>query len=214
VAGIAIIQLLRSVRSAKRAPINGYAVFWIILLILAGLFAFVGVYGPHEASQRAFMFGLVPLTYLSVNVLKGKQKILLAILVVLIFLNIPAQYGGDSYTLTRDTQLAGARFFADYTPQNTVCFHEFSLYIRYYDPTKNTRFISIGTLPFTKFPNSSTVNEVMNKADYIILSDIQNNYYVYFLGENPLDQVDFSRFNRIYDSQGFLTFVHANITLP
>lgn len=212
VAMIAIFQVFKAVRSRRQTVQKGYPVFWIILLVMLGLFAFTGEYGPHEASQRAFMFGVIPLAYLCVNLLTRKPRILLAILVGLLFLNIPAQYGGDSYTLATDTQLAGVSFFVEYAPQNTTCFSDFSLYFRYHDPQTNIRFTSIGTLPFTTFPNSSSVNEAMNEADYIILSEIQSNYYLYFLGENPLDLVDFGGFNRIYDSESFRTFVHANTT--
>lgn len=214
VATIAILQMFRAVRSGRQTVQKGYAAFWIVLLVAQGLFAFTGEYGPHEASQRAFMFGLIPLTYLCVNLLEKKPKILLAILVGLLFLNIPAQYGGDSYTLATNTQLAGAKFFTEYTPQNVTCFSDFSLYFRYHNPQKNIRYVSLGTLPFTTFPNSSSVNEAMSKADYIVISELENNYYLFFLGENPLDQVDFGRFNRIYDSESFRTFKHANTTSP
>lgn len=212
VAVIAMIHVLKNVRSRKQTIKEGYSIFWVISLVLFALFALTAKYGPHEAYQRAFMFGLVPLAYLCINLLKSKPKILLAILVGLIFLNIPAQYGSDSFRLATPMQLAGSSFFADSAPQNISCLAGFSLYVRYYDPLKNIDFQSLIALPFTSFPNSTTVNDAVNKVAYIVRSDLQDNYYLFYLGKNPLDQVPFERFNRIYDNGNFCIFKHANKT--
>ena len=48
------------------------------------------------------------------------------------------------------------------------------------------------------------------RADYIIRSSLQHNYYVYFLAEDPLDRVDFDKLNRVYDNLDFKLFVHAD----
>lgn len=212
IAAISIFLLLRKRFSHEHLAMSRYNVFWIIFLILLVFFAVGAEYGPHEAYQRAFMFGLIPLSYFCINLLSKKPKMLLVILTTLIFLNIPAQYGPDSYTLVRNPELSGSEFFATHTPQKTVCFYGFSLTIRYYNPLKEVKFLTLGTLPFTEVPNASSVNEALNKADYVIVSDKQNNYYYYFLGQNPLDQVDLEKFNRIYDSSSLSTLTHANRT--
>jgi len=212
IAVLFILLLLKNRFSRKRLAISSYNVFWIIFLALLGLFAISVQYGPHEAYQRAFMFGLVPFSYFCVSLLSKKPKILPVILCLLLFLNIPAQYGADSYTLARKPLLAGSEFFANNTPQKVTCLYDFSLEIRYYNPLKEVNFLVIATLPFTEVPNASSVNEVLNEADYVIISDTQNNYYYYFLKQNPLDQVDLSRLNRLYDTASFQLLQRANIT--
>jgi hypothetical protein len=67
-------------------------------------------------------------------------------------------------------------------------------------------------LPFTSVPNSTTAQKTVSKAEYIIRSDLQHNYYLYFLREDPLDKVDFGRFNQVYDDQSFRVFMHPNAT--
>lgn len=222
VALVAVVQVIREVRSSRKSAAVQFPLFWVILLVLLGVFAVSAQYGPHEAYQRAFMFGLIPLSFLSLKLLSKRPKILLCVLTGLLFLNIPAQYGADSYTLATSTQLAGSDFVAHYTPNMRelndtataiICFHKFSLYVRYYTPEKFVRFVSVGDLPFSHFPNSSRVLEVMNRSDYIILSDIQSNYFIYFLNDDPLQYVQYDWLNRIYDSGSYHTFINPNRNL-
>ena len=214
VALVGMLLTLRKGFSRKRLSMDGYSLFWAILSMLLIAFAVSAEYGPHEAYQRAFMFGLVPLSYFCVIALSKKPKLFPLVILVLLFLNIPAQYGADSYTLTRNSKLSGAAFFANYTPQDITCFYDFSLEIRYYNPLKQVKFLIVASLPFTSVPNASSVNQVLSKADYVIVSDKQNNYYYYFLSQNPLDQVNMNQFNRLYDNSAFLLLQQSNKTLP
>jgi hypothetical protein len=211
---VAVFQAIRNARKRASTVKIGYFLFCLILLMMLGLFAFTVEYGPHESYQRAFMFALMPLSYLCIDFLSKKPRILLVALMAILFLNIPAQYGSDSYTLATNTELAGAAFFAAHTPQKLSCLHKQSMYIRYYDPQKDIKFLSISTLPPTSVPNASVIYKVVDEADYIILSKLQDNYYLYFLGTNPLDQVDFEKFNRIYDNGDLHTFKPSNGTSP
>ena len=189
--------------------------FSFLSLLLFGLFAFTSEYGSHESYQRAFMYGLVPLALLSIAVLRRKPKALLILLVALIFLNVPAQYGSDNFRMATTQQLAGSEFFARYVPENISCLTKFSLYIRYYNPTKSFRFYSVGDLPYTEALNLTVVKNAIETSEYIVLSDLMDNYYIYYLGENPFEndlvQAEISQTNRLYDSQGFQIFA-SNIT--
>lgn len=213
IAAIQGLYVLNGVRSRKQADKEGFSIFTMVWLVLVFLFAVTAVYGSNEAYQRAFMFGLIPLTYLCVRLLSKKPRILILVLCGLLFLNIPAQYGSDTYRLATNAVLTGTSFFVHSTPQNITCLYSFYPHIRYYDPLKNVEFISIpGTLPFTSVPNSTTVQKAVSMAEYIIRSDLQRNYYLYFLREDPLDQVDFDRLDRVYDDLSFRVFKHANQT--
>lgn len=202
VASFAIFQILREIR--RRRPGMEYVLFNLIFIVLLGLFAFVGEYGT-ESYLRAFMFALLPLSFLLISLMKRKPVLIVAIIAVLMCLNIPAQYGSDSFRLATSTQIEGTAFVADYTPQNIsivgkLCY----IYIKYNDPMKAFEIINIGlSPPFTDLPNSTVLNEALDKADYITLSNLQHNYYVFYLGMDPLEQADLEDSNRIYDNGGF-----------
>jgi len=220
-AGLSVISIFLIFRTLRRNPKNtrlGFSFFMVFLLVLFGLFAFVGEYGAHESYQRSFMFALIPVSYLCVTLLAKKPMLLVVCLVGLLFLNIPAQYGGDTYRLATKTQLAGAKFIADNSASNISLVGKFSLYVRYYDPLKGIEVLSIGlSFPFNTY-NSSTVNDAVNealkKADYFLSSDLQTNYYEYFLGFDPLEQFEIQdKSNLIYNNGHFRLYSPLNVTI-
>ena len=83
---------------------------------------------------------------------------------------------------------------------------------------KEIEVLSIGiTFPYTTY-NSTAVDEAIAKAlqeaDYIISSDLQTNYYVYFLGFDPMEQVNFEEnCNLIYNNGRFRLYVPLNSTV-
>ena len=184
----------------------------IISLVLFGMFGLGGEYGVHESYQRAFMFALVPISFLCITLLNKKPKLLVVGLVFLLFLNIPAQYGGDAYRLATKSQLAGSKFIADISDEDVKLIGKFSIYVRYYDPLKDVQVFSIGlTFPFTDYNISDVeeaVNEALEKVDFLISSDLQTNYYEYFIGEDPLEQVEFEdKCNLVYDNGAFRLYM-------
>ena len=199
---LAIIQVFRNLR--RKQPRMEYLLFNTILIVLLALFAFFGEYGT-ESYQRAFMFALLPLSFLCVSLLKRKPVLIVTLIAALIFLNIPAQYGADSFRLATPTQITGTAFIAEYAPQNTrivgkICY----IYIKYNDPLKRFQIVNIGLdPPFTHLPNSTVLNEALNQADYIAISNLQHNYYVFYLGIDPMNQVNLDDFNKIYANGGF-----------
>ncbi|MEM1582881.1 MAG: hypothetical protein QXX94_07085 [Candidatus Bathyarchaeia archaeon] len=198
-----LLILLKRILFREELKKEEFGIFSASLLCLFGVFALTMKYGHHEAYQRAFMFGLLPLTYLSIKSLRRKPKILVGFLSIIIFLNIPAQYGSDSFRIAADSHLAGAKFTANSIPDKSSCFDELSFYIRYYAPLKRIRYESLSGLPYTSFPNATKVSSVLSKTRYVALSSLLEKYYLYYLGKNPLDQVDLNGLNRIYDNGNF-----------
>ena len=213
-AALSILWILKKTwkRRTEWTKEQEYSIFSIVLLALLGLFGFVGQYGATEAYQRAFFFGLVPLTFLCVNLLKSKPRLLVALLVVVIFLNIPAQYGGDSYRLALGSQLEGTEFLTHYSPENFSIAGRLTLYIRYFNPLKDYRVLDIGLdYPFTSFPNSTTldntIDEVLGQATYVSRSDLEDNFYIFYLSFAPLRSIDFdSKCDRAYDNGQFVLY--------
>jgi hypothetical protein len=190
---------------------DGFKVFWFVLLFVLIIFAVFFQYGPHEGYQRALMFALLPLSYLSVLAVVKKPRVLVIVIVALLFLNIPAQYGGDSYTLETKTDLSGAQFLATKTADGVAVLYDFSLLQRYFDPAKNVSFRTIENLPFTYIPNSTVVLNVASQCDYVVLSNTSDSYFYYFMQHTPVSDAlngsnDSLGFSRVYDSKGFVVF--------
>ena len=213
IAAIQVLYLLRNLRSRKHANDERFSFFMVIWLVLAGVFGVTAVYGSHEAYQRAFMFGLIPIIYLCISLFAKKPRALSLILAGLLFVNVVAMYGSDTYRLERFESLAGTKFLVDVTPQNISVLYGFWPHIRYQDPLKHVEFFEVrGTLPYTSVPDSASVQKTLSKTEYIIRSELQRNYYLYFLGKDPLDQVSLEGFNRVYDNADFRIFTHPNET--
>ncbi|MGA2309797.1 MAG: hypothetical protein ABSG57_09665 [Candidatus Bathyarchaeia archaeon] len=216
-AGIAFLSLIlvgRKILPRRQFAKEGYAIFCGISLVLFAVYGVVLQYGLSEAYQRAFMFGLVPLAFLCIYVLKDRPKLLVGLLAVLIFLNIPAQYGSDSFRLSTNQELAGSRFFATYSPQKSTCFDEFSLYIRYYNSTKIYQFTTIvASAPSVKKLNQTSVDQELARLDYVVRSGLENNYYLFYYGSNPLSGANLDRFNKVYDNGAYEIFSNNNVTV-
>lgn len=197
-----IFQIIRNFR-LKRLEMD-YLIFNVVLLILLGLFAFFGEYGAVESYQRAFMFGLVPLSFLCASFLSRKPKVFVVFVTVLLFLNIPAQYGSDTFRLATDSQLSGTKFVSDFTPDNITLVGGFSIYIKYHNPFKNYSILDAGiSHPIRESPNSTAIAEVLSVSDYIMVSQIEHNYNLFYLGFDPFEEIILEDFNRIYDNGGF-----------
>jgi hypothetical protein len=218
IAGFSALRILNRTRARRKASDLEYPIFISLLLLMLAIFSFSVEYGEVEAYQRAFMFGLVPLSYLCIDLLARKDRLLVVFLVAVVFLNIPAQYGSDTYRLATDTTLEGAAFFAEHTPQKMNFIGRFTLYIRYYDPLKQIVVPSLGIhFPYTSLPNSSSVNkaflEALTETDYVVLSELEENFYRFYLGSNPLERIDFDdRCDRVYDNSRYWVFKPANAT--
>jgi len=206
---VGIFWMVRKKISRGKFFGDGFSVFWFVLLIVLVIFAVFFQYGPHEGYQRALMFALLPLSFFCVLALVKKPKLLVIVIVVLIFLNIPAQYGGDSFTLETKTDLSGAQFLATNTADGIVVLYDFSLLQRYFDPAKNVTFRPIADLPFTSIPNSTAVLNAASHCDYVVLSTTSDNYYYYFMQQSPISETlsggnNTLMYNRVYDSKGFV----------
>lgn len=206
---LAVLWMSRNKVSRSRIFGDGFNIFWLVLLVILVVFALFFQYGPHEGYQRAVMFALLPISYLCVFAMVKKPKVLVVVIVALLFLNIMAQYGGDSYTLQKEYDLSGAEFLATTTPDRIKIFYDFSLLQRYYNPLKNVTYNTIESPPFTSIPNATVVLDVALKSDYVVLSETSDNYYYYFMKQTPISDTingdpDSLGYSRVYDNEGFV----------
>ncbi len=203
--------------SRRRFFTDKFSLLMLIALFFLGFFAVFFQYGPHEGYQRALLFALLPISYMCAILAAKKPKLLVVAIAFLLFLNIPAQYGADSYTLQTKTDLAGAQFVALNAPKNSVVLYDFSLLQRYFEPAKNVSFRVLDTLPFTSIPNASDVLEAASTCDYVIVSRTSDNYYYYFTQHTPIaDTLNVSTiplgYSRIYDSGDFVVLAANSST--
>ena len=196
---------------------EAYSLFLILFMGCLGFMAFALTYGPHESYQRAFMFGILPLTYFILISIHNNKKILYTVLLMIFILNIPAQYGSDGFRTATADLMYGNKFFSDYISDSktATCINDFSLYSRYYHPEKRFKFTVIDYLPFTSYPSKELVQLKYEQSDYVMLSNEEENYYHYYLGKDPNSQVDLDSnlntldthgefySNRIYSGNGF-----------
>ena len=53
-------------------------------------------------------------------------------------------------------------------------------------------------------PSDDLVNQTLNKADYIIYSSLEKNYYYYFWGADPMSNITLARYgSSLYDNGAF-----------
>jgi len=152
------------------------------------------------------MFGLIPFSYIVIYTLKGRTKVLVLIIILIMFLNIPAQYGSDSYRVATTTQLNGAEFLTMQIPNDSTIINSLGLYTRFFDPLKHLTQSSIGDFPFTKYPNATDVYNDISTSNYLVDSREQSNYYSLYLGSDPLQQIDLDLYNRLYNNPNYKIF--------
>ena len=203
---ISLIGLLQIIRK-KTMPL-------MQVTFLIGSFAAIFLVSilPYtsEAPFRAFIFGLPLFSLLAVYLLKKKPKVLGSFLLLALIVGIPALYGSESYRLATASELQGANYTATYLPNTGVLFYKVSPYIRYYEPSAILHFVSLGRAPFLSY-NTTTTEANLNASDYIVVSRSQTNYYVYYLGINPLEDIDLNgqpdlAHARLYDNGNFTVY--------
>jgi hypothetical protein len=209
--GIAILAILATALGLwfhKKEAKND--VFWIAWIIAAGIFGVSMMYGT-EAINRAFMFMLLPASYFAIKFLSKMPRILILVLVILIFIHIPAQYSNQNCTYVPTSELKGCAFYTKYAPSTAPFFYE---PVGVFLPTGviNGTQISITLIAgLYSLPSQKLVNETTGSSEFIISSNLEKNYYLYFYGVDPLEHLNLDdHYNRIYDNEGFHIYGELN----
>jgi hypothetical protein len=202
---IAIFAILITVRGLlfHKKEVK-HDVFWIAWIIVAGILGASVRYGG-ESIERAFMFSIVPMCYFAIKFLNKKPRILILVLIILIFIHIPADYSADMHRMVPTNELKGLTFGGEYIPPDAWWFYSLpSRYVR--TPIKGKQIYIVDP----RMLDPEFVNKTIGEADFIISSNLQKNYYLYYWGVDPLEHLNFDdHYNRIYDNEGFR--IHARI---
>jgi hypothetical protein len=177
--------------------------FWVAWILIAGLIGLTLVYGA-EAINRAFMFMLLPSSYFALKFLGKKPIALVSLVVVLIFLFIPALYSSQNYVYVPTTELHGTSFYAEYASPNATFFYEPICPFLPVGLNDGSMIISLTLVTgLRSIPNEQLANARINEAQFILSSSLLNNYYVYFYGINPIENMSKNRYSQLYDNGEF-----------
>lgn len=181
--------------------------FWIAWIIVAAALGVLTIYGG-EAIERAFMFMLLPACYFAMKFLNKKRGILVSVLVILVLINIPASYTRDNYIYVPTSSLQGTAFYTKYAPRNvTFLYEDLAPFLPFNETPMGTELTILGINGLSSLPPQKVVNATVKQADFILDSNLQINFYVYFFGYNPLRTFNLNEnHNRIFDNEGFRIF--------
>jgi hypothetical protein len=186
--------------------------FWIAWIIVGGIIS-VSVYYGGEVIERAFILMLLPICYFAAKFFSKKPRILIFVLIIIVFLQIPAHYAGENYLYVPTSELKGTAFYARYAPSAAPFFYESNLASFGSGGSRLTGTqINIQSVAgLSSLPSSELVNGTIGKADFIISSSEQKNFYQYFYGADLLKNLSFAdHYNRVYDNEGFQIYARLS----
>jgi hypothetical protein len=71
--------------------------------------------------------------------------------------------------------------------------------------------VGYGSFPFTSNTISSEIEEALGYSDYYVDSVLLSKFYGYYLGEDPLENVETWPFDRVYDNTEYTIYKTARI---
>jgi hypothetical protein len=202
---VGIFATLIGIAMHKRESKND--LFWIAWILVPSVVGLSIVYGA-EAINRAFMFILLPTAYFAMKFLTKKISLLLAILVILSFLSIPALYSSQNYAYVLSSELKGTSFYTNYAPPLSSFFYEPVCPLLPYGSNIGNQ-ISLSVIAgIRSLPSQELVSWTTTEAAYVITSNMEKNFYTYFYGVNVLENISLdSQRSRVYDSADFQIFM-------
>jgi len=178
--------------------------FFIAWIIIAGLIG-VSVYYGSEVIQRAFIIGLLPISYFVAKFFSKKSRIMVFLLIIVVFLQIPAHYAHMSWMYVPTSEMRGGSFYARYAPSGASFFYEPVLGSFDEGPLNGTIVSITISAPGRLIPSSEVVDEIVGRADFVIISSQMKNYFQFFYG-NLLENVSLDQYSRLYDNGFFQVY--------
>lgn len=184
-------------------------------LIVMTPFIFVK-YGP-EVFERVYIFSLVPVVYIILLGISNK-KMLSVLMVLVIILFIPSQYGDEITWQTPTSELKGAEFFASKYPYDAMMNKEITKGIKpkaYYgrQPSyiwySNPDMIKIPAKSFPLFDKpgeniDSLATSILYNTSYVLDNKKMRDAYTFYYGFNPIEGwVESSHYDLIYQNKDF-----------
>jgi hypothetical protein len=147
---------------------------------------------------------LLPTCYFAAKFFSKKPRILIFVLIIIVFLQIPAHYGNNNYTYVPTSELKGTAFYARYAPTAAPFFYETNLASFGTGRLTGTQLNIQSIAGVNSIPSSKQIDEITGQAEFIISSSEQKNFYQYFYGVDLLENLSLDdHYNRVYDNEGF-----------
>ena len=180
---VIVIPLLLAMRNA---PYRRRNIFWIAWCLGVAAVSLLIQYGT-EAHLRGLLFILVPLSCLSVDYLRKRPRILCGLLLVLLLLHTPAQFGQDYIQMVSASEAAGAVFLGAYTQKDSSYYWISCLTPMLWsqDP------LSIGMIcdSYHIGLNVSEIAFQMRTVQYAVISDSSRRVYFYYSGRDMYEDL-------------------------
>jgi hypothetical protein len=185
--------------------------FWIAWIIVAGIIGVSVTYGG-EAINRAFILMLLPTCYFAAKFFSKKSRILIIVLILIIFLQIPALYGSQNYVYMPTSELRGGAFFVRYVPSGAPFFYEPNL--AFFGPGIARAGTQLNLQSFVganSIPRSEIIDYITGQAEFVISSSEQNNFYQYYYRVNLLENLSLvDTYSQIYDNGAFQIYARLS----
>ncbi|NJD51862.1 MAG: hypothetical protein FIB07_03250 [Candidatus Methanoperedens sp.] len=157
------------------------------LMWFTGIGLFLMLNYGSEMDDRLYIYSIIPAaTYIIANI-SNRSKILITIMVIFLFLHIPAHYGSESMDMVYTTELYGSKFFAlRMEPGNEYPIsinYVFGPLLDYYHPLPFYKRWSISPYRSGIYNPS---NASLEDSTYIIHSKQTNNYLLSFFGYDSI----------------------------
>jgi hypothetical protein len=181
---------------------GNYRKFLLLSLFALILPMFISPYGLSEMMQRVYMFSLVLLAFMVVRSFASRKTLILcAIIFLLLCLHIPAYFGGSSFEIVTNSEVAGAKFYLNTVNMNSSIF---SLTLKLVNLMRFEKPASIKGplyLQYLQPINYTLIETFLEKAQFVAYSKSDCNQFLYYQGRIPVSENNIEpHFNRVYDN--------------
>jgi hypothetical protein len=195
--GLIAVLLFLSMRKE-----GNYRKFLLLSLFALILPMFISPYGLSEMMQRVYMFSLVLLAFMVVRSFASRKTLILcAIIFLLLCLHIPAYFGGSSFEIVTNSEVAGAKFYLNTVNMNSSIF---SLTLKLVNLMRFEKPASIKGplyLQYLQPINYTLIETFLEKAQFVAYSKSDCNQFLYYQGRIPVSENNIEpHFNRVYDN--------------
>lgn len=190
--------ITRHVKNGKKTDPREKIVMWLI-----GSMVFIFMRYGVEMFERVYTLLLIPtLAFIFLTV--ENKKTIIALLLILTFLHIPAHYGSESFDMVFTADLNGIKFIARNISADKSILYQFWQYVSFYDLGNYRQF---NLFQIWKTPEY----RIIEISEYIVISEQSKNLYYYYFNFNPLKSLENStRHNVIFNNGQFQLIARMN----
>ena len=193
----------------KRVDPKGAAVIRFSLTWILGLAPLLLMGYGEEIEFRFFVLSIVPMACIMVAAFSTRRlrASLMILMILLIFLHVPATYSTESIEQTTDSELEGARFFAAHGLTERWFYYGGSARnLFFFKPELRTNRTYIEG-PASSSRTGEIEPSYFNAVEYVLDSAQGRNFFIYTYGHDPLDAWKArSIVNLTYDNGDFRTY--------